>query len=154
MVRNTRYVLVSLINEDRPGVLKYTHLYITIRYHTSHPAYPTPSYRNRNRNRQRLNVIPPSLSLYFPFIFPFPFSFVFLILIIIIIIYFLIPVRFNSRALGLSDFHTRPHTSTRPLSSLVFIPKEPTTKRPTLILSHRVTRTVTRCFLHPIVIVT
>ena len=27
MVRNTRYVLVSLINEDRPGVLKYTHLY-------------------------------------------------------------------------------------------------------------------------------
>ena len=24
MVRNTRYVLVSLINEDRPGVLKYT----------------------------------------------------------------------------------------------------------------------------------
>ena len=33
MVRNTRYVLVLLINEDRPGVLKYTHLYNVLREH-------------------------------------------------------------------------------------------------------------------------
>ena len=30
VVINTRYVLVLLINEDRPGVLKYAHLYIQL----------------------------------------------------------------------------------------------------------------------------
>ena len=46
MVRNTRYVLVSLINEDRPGVLKYTHMCVYDTIIDSKSQYKPPSQYN------------------------------------------------------------------------------------------------------------